>query len=100
MNFLDTQGLLPGVAGFAISALLLWLGSEVFAEARQRAGRAGLRLKACTLLLGGLALWWRGHCLAPLGAAGGNALGIPFVAGALAWVLAGLAVVTAVAATR
>ena len=92
MNFLDSQGLLPGVAGFAISALLLWLGSEVFAEARQRAGRAALRLKACTLLLGGLGLWWPGHFLAPLDAAGGGALGIPFVAGALAWVLAGLAI--------
>ena len=101
MNFLDSQRLLPGVAGFAISAFLLWLGSEVFAAARQRAESAqGCRLKACALLLAGLGLWWPGHFLAPLDAAGGGALGIPFVAGALAWVLAGLAIVTAVAATR
>jgi diguanylate cyclase len=96
MNFLDSQRLLPGVAGFAISAFLLWLGSEVFATARQRARPTGLRLKACALLLSGLGLWWPGHFLAPLDAAGG----IPFVTGALAWVLAGLAIVTAVAATR
>jgi diguanylate cyclase len=100
MNFQDSQGLLPGVAGFSISAFLLWLGSETFAAARQRARAAGLRLKACALLLGGLGLWWPGHFLAPLDGAGGSAVGIPFVAGALAWVLAGLALVTAVAATR
>jgi diguanylate cyclase (GGDEF)-like protein len=100
MNFLDSQRLLPGVAGFAISAFLLWLGSEIFAAARLRAGPTGLKLKACALLLGGFGLWWPGHFLAPLDAAGGGALGIPFVAGALAWVLAGLAIVTAVAATR
>jgi diguanylate cyclase (GGDEF)-like protein len=100
MNFLDSQRLLPGVAGFAISAFLLWLGSEIFAVARQRARPAGLRLKACALLLGGFGLWWPGHFLAPLDAAGGGTLAIPFVAGVLAWVLAGLAILTAVAATR
>jgi len=100
MNFLDSQRLLPGVAGFAICASLLWLGSAIFATARQRTSRAGLRLKACALLLGGLGLWWPGHFLATLDPAGGSAFGIPFVAGALAWVLAGLAILTAVAATR
>ncbi len=100
MNFLDSQRLLPGVAGFAISAFLLWLGSEIFAAGRQRARPAGLRLKACAFFVSGFGLWWPGHFLSPLDAAGGGALGIPFVAGALAWVLAGLAILTAVAATR
>ena len=57
-----------------------------------------LRLKACAVLLGGFGLWWPGHFLAPLDA--GSVLGIPFLAGGLAWGLAGLALITAVAATR
>ncbi len=100
MNFLDSHRLLPSVAGVAISALLLWLAAEIFAASRARARPTKRRLRACAILLGGFGLWWPGHFLAPLSAASGGVLGIPFVAGALAWALAGLALVTAVAATR
>ena len=98
MNFLESHRLLPCVAGLAISAALLWLAAEIFAVARTRVRSAGLRLKACAVLLGGFGLWWPGHFLAPLDS--GSVLGIPFLAGGLAWGLAGLALITAVAATR
>jgi diguanylate cyclase (GGDEF)-like protein len=95
MNLSDSHGLLPSVVGFAISAVLLWLGSEVFAAARLRERGSGRRLKACALLLVGCGLWFPGHFLAPLQAGSGLSL-----TSALAWVLAGLAMLTAVAATR
>jgi diguanylate cyclase (GGDEF)-like protein len=95
MNLSDSHGLLPCVVGFGISAVLLWLGSEVFAAARLRQ-RGGRRLKACALLLAGFGLWWPGHFLASSIEAGG---GLSLASG-LAWVLAGLAMLTAVAATR
>jgi len=100
MNFLDSQRLLPWVVGLAISAVLLWLASETFASARSRGRPTSRHLKVCAIVLGGFGLWWPGHFLAPVDAAGGGALGSPFVAGALAWALAGLALGTAVAATR
>ncbi len=98
MNFLESHRLLPCVVGLAISATLLWLAAEIFAVARSRMRPTALRLKGCAVLLGGFGLWWPGHFLAPLDAA--SVLGIPLLAGALAWALAGLALVTAVAATR
>ncbi len=98
MNFLESHRLLPCVVGLAISAALLWLASELFAVSRSRMRPTALRLKACAVLLGGFGLWWPGHFLAPLDA--GSVLGIPFLAGGLAWGLAGLALITAVAATR
>ena len=100
MNLLDSQRLLPWVVSLAISAVLLWLAAEIFASARSRGRPTSRHLKACAIVLGGFGLWWPGHFLAPLDAASGGALGSPFVAGALAWLLAGLALVTAVAATR
>ncbi|MDQ6638526.1 MAG: EAL domain-containing protein, partial [Pseudomonadota bacterium] len=98
MNFLDSHRLVPCIVGLAISAMLLWLASEIFAVSRARMRPTALRLKACAVLLGGFGLWWPGHFLAPLDAA--SVLGIPFLAGALAWVLAAFALITAVAATR
>ncbi|MEO8836915.1 MAG: diguanylate cyclase, partial [Caldimonas sp.] len=98
-NFQDSQRLLPALAGFAISAVLLWLACEVFAVARARARPAARRLKGCAILLAGFGLWWPGHFLAPLDAIG-DVLGVPFVGSVLAWLLAGFATLTAVAATR
>jgi diguanylate cyclase (GGDEF)-like protein len=98
MNFLESHRLLPCVVGLAISAALLWLASEIFAVSRTRMRPTALRLKACAVLLGGFGLWWPGHFLAPLD--DGSVLGIPFLAGGLAWGLAALALITAVAATR
>jgi len=98
MNLLESHRLLPCVVGLAVSATLLWLAAEIFAVSRNRMRPAALRLKACAVLLGGFGLWWPGHFIAPLDA--GSVLGIPFLAGGLAWGLAGLALITAVAATR
>ena len=98
MNFLDSHRLLPCIVGLAISGVLLWLAAEVFAAARSRSGAETLRLKGCAALLGGFGLWWPGHFIAPLDAA--SVLGVPFLAGALAWALAGLAFLTAIATTR
>ena len=95
MNLSDSHGLLPSVVGFAISAILLWLGSEIFAAARQRPRGNGRRLKTCALVLAGFGLWWPGHFLAAVEPAGAISL-----ASGLAWVLAGLAMLTAIAATR
>src|SRR6516225_2924704 len=61
MNVSESHGLLPSVVGFAISAALLWIGSEVFAAARARAGSTMRRLQACALILAGCGLWWPGH---------------------------------------
>ncbi len=98
MNSLDSHRLVPGVVGLLISALLLWLTAEIFAAARGRARPGGLRLRVAAVLLGGLGLWWPGHFVAPTDAA--SVLGVPFLGGALAWLLAGLALLTSVAATR
>ena len=98
MNLLDSHRLLPCVVGLAISAALLWLAAEIFVVSRTRMRPTALRLKACAVLLGGFGLWWPGHFIAPLDA--GSVLGIPFLAVGLAWGLAGLALITAVAATR
>jgi diguanylate cyclase (GGDEF)-like protein len=97
MNSWDSHGLAPCIFAFAISAILLWLAADLFAAARAR-GKA-LRLKACAFVLCGLGLWWPGDFLASGDGAGGAA-GMGSLAGALAWVLAGLAFATAVAATR
>jgi len=98
MNSLESHLLLPCVVALAISATLLWLASEIFAVSRTRMRPTALRLKACAVLLGGFGLWWPGHFLAPLDA--GSVLGIRFLASAMAWGLAALALVTSVAATR
>jgi diguanylate cyclase (GGDEF)-like protein len=98
MNFLESQRLLPCLVGLAISAALLWLASEIFAVSRTRMLPTALRLKGCAVLLAGFGLWWPGHFLAPLDA--DSVLGIPFLASGLAWALAGLALITAVATTR
>ena len=100
MNLSDSHGLLPCVVGFAISAILLWLASEFFAAARSRGKGSMRRLKACAVLLAGFGLWWPGHFLSPLDGASAGVVGIPSLASALAWGLAGLAFWTAVAATR
>ncbi len=100
MNVLDSHRLMPSVAGFLISAVLLWLGAEIFAAARLRPRLMSRRLKTCAVLLATCGLWWPGHFLAPVDAAGNDTFGIPLVAGALALALALLAGATAVAATR
>src|SRR4029450_10392168 len=97
MSLSDSHGLMPWVVGFAISAILLWLGSELFAAARSRS-RGSLRLRACAVLLTGFGLGGAGHFLARLDVASDSML--PSLAGSLAWALAGLAFWTAVAATR
>ena len=66
--------------------------------AHRACGRPPSGSRPAPSLLGGFGLWWPGHFLAPLDA--GSVLGIPFLAGGLAWGLAGLALITAVAATR
>ena len=100
MNVFDSQRLLPVLVAFAMSAALLWLGSEVFTSARSRPRALARRLKTCAILLAGCGLWWPGHFLEPIDAAGAGIFGISFVAGGLALALAGLAAATAVAATR
>ena len=100
MNLFDSQRLLPCLAGFAMSAALLWLGSEVFATARSRSLALARRLKVCAILLAGCGLWFPGHFLEPLDAAGTGFFGIAFVAGGLAIALAAIAAATAAAATR
>ncbi len=100
MNFLESHRLLPCIAGFVISAALLWLGAEVFAAARARTQRGGRRLMAAALVIVGSGLWWPGHFLEPGEAGSGTLAGIPLVAAALALALAGLAGATAVATTR
>ena len=96
MHFLDSQRLLPCLAGLLISVALLWLGSEVFAAARTRSSRVGRMLRAAAIVLGGCGLWWPGHFLEAVDGAGGMAL----VGGLLALALVGLAGATATAATR
>jgi diguanylate cyclase len=98
MNVLESHRLLPWLFGLAISAVLVWLSAEVLAAARSRGRPTSLRLKGIAVLLGGLGLWWPGHFVAPLDTT--SVLDIPYLAGALAWVLAAFAVLTAVAATR
>ena len=100
MNFLDSHRLLAGVASLAISAALLWLGAEVFANARVRARPLAMRLKLCALLLAACGLWWPGHLLEPMHAGGEPFFGASAAAGLLALLLAGLAAATAMAATR
>jgi|BarGraIncu00222A_1022003.scaffolds.fasta_scaffold00160_20 diguanylate cyclase (GGDEF)-like protein len=100
MHPLDSQRLLPCLAGFLISVALLWLGAEVFAAARSRGQRIGRMLKTSAIVLGGCGLWWPGHFLEPSDAAGGALAGVPLVAGLLALALSGFAGATAVAATR
>ncbi|MGZ5893139.1 MAG: putative bifunctional diguanylate cyclase/phosphodiesterase [Caldimonas sp.] len=100
MTLLESPRLLPCIAGFLISAALLWLGAEVFAAARTRPQRSGRRLLAAAVAIVGSGLWWPGHFLEPGEAASGSLGGIPLVAAGLAVALAGLAGVTAVATTR
>jgi len=80
MNVSDSHGLLPSVVAFAISSVLLWLGSELFAAARSRTRGAMRRLQACAILLGGFGLWWPGRFLAPLEGASAIVLGLHPVA--------------------
>jgi len=99
MNVSESHGLVPSVVGFAISAALLWIGSEVFAAARAREKSAMRRLQACALVLAGCGLWWPGHFAGVPDDAGFTLVGFS-VGGVLAWTLAGVAFLTAVAATR
>jgi len=99
MNVSESHGLLPSVVGFAISAALLWIGAEVFAAARTREKGAMRRLQACALVLAGCGLWWPGHFAGVPDDAGLTLLGLS-VGGVLAWTLAGVAFLTAVATTR
>jgi len=99
MNVSESHGLLPSVVGFAISAALLWIGAEVFAAARTREKGAMRRLQACALVLAGCGLWWPGHFAGVPDDAGFTLLGLS-VGGVLAWTLAGVAFLTAVATTR
>jgi diguanylate cyclase len=96
MHFLDSQRLLPCLAGLLISVALLWLGSEVFAAARTRNSHVGRMLRTSAIALGACGLWWPGHFLEAVDGAGGMSL----VGGLLAVALAGLAGATATAATR
>jgi len=98
MNLFDSQRLWPCLAGFAMCAALLWLGSEVFDSARSRPRTMARRLKACAVLLVAFGLWFPGHFLEPVSDAG--AAGLSFIAGSLAIALAGIAAATAAAATR
>ena len=100
MNLLESHRLLPCIAGFVISAALLWLGSEVFAAARARAQRSGRRLLGAAVVILGSGIWWPGHFLEPVDVAANTAGGIMLVAAVLALALAALAGATAVAATR
>ena len=100
MNLLESHRLLPCIAGFVISAALLWLGSEVFAAARARAQRSGRRLLGAAVVMLGSGIWWPGHFLEPADVAANTAGGIMLVAAILALALAALAGATAVAATR
>ena len=95
---MESHRLLPFIAGFAVSAALLWLGAGVFAMARARALRSSRRLVFVALLVVACGLWWPGHFLEPGEASGGS--GIPLVAAALALALAGLAGATALVTTR
>jgi len=99
MNVSESHGLLPSVVGFAISAALLWIGSEVFAAARTRAASAMRRLQACALVLAGCGVWWPGHFAGVPDEAGFTLLGLS-VGAVLAWTLAAVAFLTAVAASR
>jgi diguanylate cyclase (GGDEF)-like protein len=99
MNVSESHGLLPSVVGFAISTALLWIASEVFAAARAREKSAVRRLQACALVLAGCGIWWPGHFAGVPDGAGFTLLGLS-VGGVLAWTLAGVAFLTAVAATR
>ena len=99
MILLDSHRLLSGLAGFAISAGLLWLAAEFQVRARHRPRSATLALKASAVLLFGFGLWWPGRFLAPLDAAAGGGF-MSLVTGALAWLLAGAALATAAAARR
>ena len=92
MDLLDSPQLLPGLAGFVSSASLLWLGAEFQARSRNRSRAAGLPLKLGAVFLVGLGLWWPGRFIAPLSP---SAVGMVILAGALAWILAGLALSTA-----
>jgi hypothetical protein len=96
MNVSESHGLVPSVVGFAISAALLWIGSEVFAAARARAGTAMRRLQACALVLAGCGVWWPGHFAGVADEAGFTLLGLS-VGGVLAWTLAGVAFLTSFA---
>ena len=100
MDLFDSQRLLPGFAGFAISALLLWLGSQTLCAARSRARPLSHRLKACGVLLTGAGVWWPGHFLATTAPSHGWLPGIALIAAALAVTLAAIAAVTAMAASR
>ncbi len=97
-HFMESHRLLPFIAGFAVSAALLWLGAGVFAMARARNLRSSRRLVLVALLVAGCGLWWPGHFMEPSDASGG--WGIPLVAAALALALAGLAGATALVTTR
>ncbi len=99
MTLLDSQRLLPGIAALAICTALLWLGANVFAAARLRARVLSLRLKACAVFLVACGLWWPAHFLAAVDMTGGF-FSMPALALAFALVLAGLAMASAVAATR
>ncbi|HZV92827.1 MAG TPA: EAL domain-containing protein, partial [Caldimonas sp.] len=100
MPLLDSQRLLPALAGFVISAALLWAGAEMLGLARGHGARPGRLLRAAGIALAGCGLWWPGHFLEPAEHAGGAFAGIAFVAGLLALALAALAGATAAAATR
>ena len=97
---MESHRLLPFIAGFVISAALLWLGAGVFAMARARNLRSSRRLALVALLIAGCGLWWPGHFLEPGEASGGGLGGIPLVAATLALTLAGFAGATAVVTTR
>jgi diguanylate cyclase (GGDEF)-like protein len=95
---MESHRLLPFIAGFAVSAALLWLGAGVFAMARARNLRSSRPLVLVALLVAGCGLWWPGHFLEP--AEGGGVGGIPIVAAGLALALAGLAGATALVTSR
>ena len=98
-TLMESSRLLPFIAGFVISAALLWLSSVVFGVARARTLGSSARLVLLALLIGGCGLWWPGHFLEP-GEASTGLGGIPLVAATLALALAGLAGATALVATR
>ncbi|NUZ07156.1 putative bifunctional diguanylate cyclase/phosphodiesterase [Piscinibacter koreensis] len=100
MDFFDNNRLLAGIAGFLISAPLLWLCAEIGAAARERSANVARRLRASSILIGTGALWWPGHVAAERDPFAGSSVGIAIVGAMLAATLAFLASATAGAATR
>ena len=88
------------IAGFAISAVLLWLGPEIGAAAGSRSSYLAWGLKACAVALAATGIWWPGYVAStgkPLSANFGE---MAVLAWLVALALAMLVALTAAVATR